>query len=134
MCRCSQNTKRENMSKRRVVVTGMGILSPVGLNLADNWRQILAGQSGIGKITHFNATGFPSAIAGEVKDFNAADFMPAKEAKRMDRFIQLGMAAGLEAFHDSGLEVGDSNAAQIGVYWRRNWWRENHRGYDTNIQ
>jgi 3-oxoacyl-[acyl-carrier-protein] synthase II len=105
------------LSKRRVVITGLGILSPVGIGVAENWRNIVAGKSGIGPITVFDATGYPSAIAGEVKNFNPTAFgISEKEARRMDRFIQLGMAAGIEAIKDSGLEVTQANAERIGVH------------------
>ena len=105
------------MSKRRVVVTGLGILSPVGIGVAENWRNIVAGKGGIGRITQFDATGYPSTIAGEVKNFDPAAFgISEKEARRMDRFIQLGMAAGIEAIKDSGLVVTEANAERIGVH------------------
>jgi 3-oxoacyl-[acyl-carrier-protein] synthase II len=104
------------LSKRRVVITGMGMLSPLGIGVPGNWEAILAGKSGIGTITQFDATGFPSTIAGEVKDFDAARYMPEKEARRMDRFIQLGVVAGIEAIKDSGLEVTEENAERIGVH------------------
>ncbi|HSD97371.1 MAG TPA: beta-ketoacyl-ACP synthase II [Sulfuricaulis sp.] len=105
------------MSKRRVVITGLGIVSPLGIGVAENWRNILAGKSGITRITHFDATGYPSMIAGEVKNFDPTQFgMTEKEARRMDRFIQLGMAAGIEAIKDSGLEVTEANAERIGVH------------------
>ncbi len=105
------------MSKRRVVVTGLGILSPVGIGVAENWRNIVAGKGGIGRITQFDATGYPSTIAGEVKNFDPAAFgISDKEARRMDRFIQLGMAAGIEAIKDSGLVVTEANAERIGVH------------------
>ncbi|MBT8113778.1 MAG: beta-ketoacyl-ACP synthase II [Arenicella sp.] len=104
------------MSKRRVVVTGLGILSPVGLTLEQNWANITNGVSGISRITHFDPADFPCKIAGQVDDFDAAEYMPAKEARKMDRFIQLGMAASLDAFKDSGLEVTEQNAERIGVH------------------
>ncbi|MEK7717971.1 MAG: beta-ketoacyl synthase N-terminal-like domain-containing protein, partial [Pseudomonadota bacterium] len=105
------------MSKRRVVITGLGIVSPLGIGVAENWRNILAGKSGIARVTHFDATGYPSTIAGEVKNFDPTQFgMTEKEARRMDRFIQLGMAAGIEAIKDSGLEVTEANAERIGVH------------------
>lgn len=104
------------MSKRRVVITGIGILSPLGIGAEENWKNITAGKSGITPITHFDATGYPSTFAGEVKDFDPVDFIPFKEAKKMDRFIQLGVAAGQEAFKDSGLTVTPENAHRIGVY------------------
>ncbi len=92
------------------------MLTPLGIGVAENWRQILAGKSGIAAITQFDATGFPATIAGEVKGFDPAQFLPEKEARRMDRFIQLGMAAGIEAVKDSGLQVTDENAERIGVH------------------
>lgn len=104
------------MSKRRVAITGIGILSPVGQGLEQNWNNIISGRSGISTISHFDATGFPSTVAGEVTDFDPADYIPAKEAKRMDRFIQLGVAAGVDAIKDSGIEITDANAERIGVY------------------
>ncbi|GAB4507782.1 MAG: beta-ketoacyl-ACP synthase II [Sulfuricaulis sp.] len=105
------------MSKRRVVITGLGILSPIGIGVAENWRNIVAGKSGIGPVTMFDATGYPSTIVGEVKNFNPTAFgISEKEARRMDRFIQLGMAAGIEAIKDSGLEVTEANAERIGVH------------------
>jgi 3-oxoacyl-[acyl-carrier-protein] synthase II len=104
------------LSKRRVVITGLGILSPLGIGIDENWQKICAGRSGIGSITLFDATGFPSRIVGEVKDFDATRFISEKEARRMDRFIQLGMAASIEAIRDSGLEVTEANAERIGVH------------------
>ena len=104
------------MSKRRVVITGLGILSPLGIGVEENWRNLCAGQSGVGPVTHFDAAAFPSRIAGEVKGFNVTNYLPAKEARRMDRFIQLGMAASIEAIQTSGLEVTDANATRIGVH------------------
>ncbi len=104
------------MTKRRVVITGLGVISPVGIGLQDNWDNILRGTSGISGVTLFNPEGFPCTIAGEVKGFDPSVFMPGKEARKMDRFIQFGIAAGSEAFQDSGLEVSDANAERIGVY------------------
>jgi len=103
------------MSKRRVVVTGMGIVSPVGNDVATAWKNVVAGASGIGPITHFDASAFPTRIAGEVKDFDPAQFIPAKDIKKMDTFIHYGVAAGAEALRDSGLEVNEANAARIGA-------------------
>lgn len=103
------------MTKRRVVVTGLGVVSPVGIGTQTAWNNLVAGQSGITRITKFDPTPFASQIAGEVKGFNAEEFIPAKDARRMDIFIQYGLAAGLEAFRDSGLEVTEANAERIGV-------------------
>jgi 3-oxoacyl-[acyl-carrier-protein] synthase II len=103
------------MTKRRVVVTGLGVVSPVGIGYQNAWNNLIAGQSGITRITKFDPSPFASQIAGEVKGFNPEDFIPAKDARRMDTFIQYGLAAGLEAFRDSGLEVTEANAERIGV-------------------
>ncbi|SDK31821.1 3-oxoacyl-[acyl-carrier-protein] synthase II [Methylophilus rhizosphaerae] len=103
------------MTKRRVVVTGLGVVSPVGIGSQNAWNNLIAGQSGITRITKFDPAPFASQIAGEVKGFNAEDFIPAKDARRMDTFIQYGLAAGIEAFRDSGLEVTEANAERIGV-------------------
>ena len=103
------------MSKRRVVVTGLGILSPVGNTVSQAWENILAGKSGITRISRFDASGFASQIAGEVKDFDVTQFLSAKEARRMDVFIHFGMVAAMEAVKDSGLEVTEQNAERIGV-------------------
>jgi 3-oxoacyl-[acyl-carrier-protein] synthase II len=103
------------LSKRRVVVTGLGIISPVGTGISTAWQNIIAGQSGITKITHFDASALACQVAGEVKDFDVTQYLPAKDARRMDRFIHLGLVAGMEAFKDSGLEVTEQNAERIGV-------------------
>ena len=103
------------MSKRRVVVTGFGMLSPLGNTVAESWSAALAGKSGIGPITRFDTTSFPSTIAGSIRDFDVTLYMPAKEARRMDLFMQYGVAAGVQAIADSGLEVTDANRARIGL-------------------
>ena len=103
------------MSKRRVVVTGMGMLSPVGNSVETTWTNILAGTSGISAVTHFDTSDFNTKIAGEVKDFDCEAYIPRKEAKKMDRFIQLGIAAGKQALADSGLEISSENAKRVGV-------------------
>ena len=103
------------MSKRRVVITGLGIISPVGIGIPTVWQNIVAGKSGITKITCFDAGAMAAQIAGEVKDFDATQFLSAKDARRMDRFIHFGLVAGIEAFKDSGLEVSEHNAERIGV-------------------
>ena len=104
------------MNKRRVVITGMGIVSPVGLTLEQNWSNIVGGVSGISKINRFDAEAYPCQVAGQVDDFDATSHMPPKEARKMDRFIQMGMVASLDAFKDSGLEVTEQNAERIGVH------------------
>jgi 3-oxoacyl-[acyl-carrier-protein] synthase II len=103
------------LSRRRVVVTGLGIVSPVGNTVAETWQNIVAGKSGIATITRFDASTFASQIAGEVKNFDVTSYLSAKEARRMDVFIHYGMAAGIQAFKDAGLEVTEQNADRIGV-------------------
>lgn len=106
------------MSKRRVVITGLGIVSPVGNTVSDAWENILAGKSGITRITRFDATAFASQIAGEVKDFDITQYISAKDARRMDTFIHYGMAAAIQAVKDAGIEdiaSGDLDAERIGV-------------------
>lgn len=101
--------------QRRVVVTGLGCVSPVGNTVADAWTSLVEGKSGIATITKFDATPFSTRFAGEVKDFNIEDYIPGKEARHMDVFIHYGMAAGIQAIQDSGLTVSDENAERIGV-------------------
>lgn len=103
------------MSKRRVVVTGLGIVSPVGNTVATAWDSLLAGRSGITRITKFDASTFSCQIAGEVKNFDPAEYIGAKELRNMDSFIHYGLAAGIQAFRDSGLVVTEENAERIGV-------------------
>jgi 3-oxoacyl-[acyl-carrier-protein] synthase II len=103
------------LSKRRVVVTGLGMLSPLGNTVADSWSAALSGKSGIGPITRFDATGFPCTIAGSIPGFDVTKYMPAKEARRMDLFMQYGVAAGVQAIADAGLEVTDANRSRIGL-------------------
>jgi 3-oxoacyl-[acyl-carrier-protein] synthase II len=103
------------MSKRRVVITGMGIVSAIGNSIDSAWDSIKNGRSGIGMITHFDATAYATRIAGEVKDFDAKTFLPPKDIKKMDTFIHYGMKACLDALDDSGLEITEANAERIGV-------------------
>jgi len=103
------------LSKRRVVITGMGMVSPVGLNVKTSWENILAGQSGIGPIEHFDVSDFSVRFGGSVKGFDALNYMTSKDVKKMDVFIQYGLAAAIEAMDDSGLEVTEQNADRIGV-------------------
>ncbi|WP_266158427.1 beta-ketoacyl-ACP synthase II [Dyella silvatica] len=103
------------MSKRRVVVTGLGIISPVGNDIASAWENILKGVSGIGEVTHFDATAYATRIAGQVRGFEPGQWMAAKDIKKMDPFIHYGIAAGTQALRDSGLEVTEANAPRIGV-------------------
>lgn len=103
------------MAKRRVVITGLGIISPVGSGISEAWKNIVEGQSGITRITRFDASLFASKIAGEVKKFDVSAYLPAKEARRMDIFIQYGLAASIDAIKDAGIEVTEQNAERIGV-------------------
>ncbi len=104
------------MSKRRVVVTGLGAVSPIGNDLEQTWSALMQGKSGLGRISQFDPEGFACTVAGEVKDFDPTTCIDAKEVRKMDRFIQFGMVAGIEAIEHSGLEVTEANAEQIGVY------------------
>ncbi len=101
--------------QRRVVITGMGLVTPLGIGVEDSWSALCAGKSGIGEITRFDASNFVTRIAGEVKGFNAEDFIPKKEAKRNELFISYAMAATRMAIEDSGLVIDSTNANRIGV-------------------
>ncbi|NOY66452.1 MAG: beta-ketoacyl-ACP synthase II [Gammaproteobacteria bacterium] len=103
------------MSKRRVVVTGLGIISPVGLSVADAWDNILAGKSGISPITDFDVSEFSARFGGRITGFDAKDYIKPKDIKKMDPFIHYGIAAGCQAIEDSGIEVTEENAHRIGV-------------------
>ena len=103
------------MTKRRVVVTGLGLVTPVGIGVKESWKNILAGVSGISNITKFDAKNFSSQIAGEVKNFDPLLYLNPKDARRMDTFIQFGLVAGIEAFNDSGIIITEENAERIGV-------------------
>mgnify|MGYP001618356141 FL=1 len=103
------------MEKRRVVVTGVGIITPVGIGVEESWKGLIEGRSGIRKLTRFDATAFATQIAGEVEGFNPEDYIEPKEIKKMDRFIHLAIAASDMAVKDSGLKITDSNAERVGV-------------------
>ncbi len=103
------------MSKRRVVVTGLGLLTPVGNNVEDSWKNIIAGKSGVAPITAFDASQFSTRISASVKNFDASEYLSPKDLKKMDLFIHFGMAAGIQALDDSGIEVTEANAERIGV-------------------
>src|SRR5258708_19476161 len=105
------------MSLRRIVVTGLGIISPVGIGLTASWSNILAGHSGITRITRFDTSHFPVQIAGEVKDFDVGKYLSAKEARRYDTFVHYGLVATMEAIHDAGLDgyAGDKERAGVCV-------------------
>ncbi len=103
------------MARRRVVVTGLGAITPVGVGVAETWQNIVAGKSGIGRITRFDPSAFACQVAGEVNGFDVTQYLPPKDARRMDRFVHFGLVAGMEAFKDSGLVVTEQNAERIGV-------------------
>lgn len=103
------------MSKRRVVITGLGLLTPVGLNVAESWQNIKAGKSGIAPITKFDTEKFSVKFAGMMPDFDVSQYIAPKEAKKMDPFIHYGIAVGIQAFQDSGIEVTEQNSTRIGV-------------------
>lgn len=103
------------MSKRRVVVTGMGAITPLGHHVADTWQAILAGKSGVALVDHFDASDLTARICSRVKNFDVTKYMPEKEARRCDYFIQYGMAAAIQAIEDSGLQVTEATAGRIGL-------------------
>ncbi|EME00876.1 MULTISPECIES: beta-ketoacyl-ACP synthase II [Stutzerimonas stutzeri subgroup] len=103
------------MSRRRVVVTGMGMLSPLGNDVPSSWQGILAGRSGIGLIEHMDLSAYSTRFGGSIKGFDVEQYLPAKEARKLDLFIQYGLAASFQAVRDSGLEVTDANRERIGV-------------------
>ncbi|MBY4896341.1 beta-ketoacyl-ACP synthase II [Cupriavidus sp. AU9028] len=103
------------MSRRRVVVTGLGLVSPVGNTVAEGWANLVAGKSGIATITKFDHAALAVHFAGEVKGFNVEEYLPAKEARHMDTFIHYGIAAGTQAIRDSGLEITEANSERVGV-------------------
>ena len=103
------------MTRRRVVVTGLGIVSPVGNDIPQAWSNIIAGKSGVGPVTRFDASSFPTRFAGEVRDFDITAYLPAKTARGFDTFIHFGLAASAQAIADSGIEVTEANAERIGA-------------------
>jgi 3-oxoacyl-[acyl-carrier-protein] synthase II len=103
------------VSRRRVVVTGMGMLSPLGNDVPSSWQGILAGRSGIGLIEHMDLSAYSTRFGGSIKGFDVEQYLPAKEARKLDLFIQYGLAASFQAVRDSGLEVTDANRERIGV-------------------
>ena len=103
------------MSKRRVVVTGLGMVTPVGNSVDETWKNILAGKSGIAPIDHFDTTEFSTKIGGSIRNLELDEYIPRKEQKKMDPFIHYGLTAGVQAIKDSGLEVTEENASRIGV-------------------
>lgn len=105
----------QGKGQRRVVVTGLGLVSPVGNTVGEAWENLLAGRSGIATLTKFDHSGLAVHFGGEVKNFNVEEYIPAKEARHMDTFIHYGLAAGMQAFKDSGITVTDANSERIGV-------------------
>jgi len=103
------------VAARRVVVTGLGMVSPVGNSVNDSWSAVVSGKSGIAPITHFDVSAYSTRFGGGVKDFDVTSRLSAKEARKMDMFIQYGMYAGIEAIEDSGLEITEQNAARVGA-------------------
>jgi 3-oxoacyl-[acyl-carrier-protein] synthase II len=103
------------LSKRRVVVTGLGIVSPVGNDVASAWASILAGRSGIAAVTRFDTVNFPTHFGGEIRELNLEPYMSTKDARRMDAFMQYGVVAGMQAMRDSGFEVTEANSDRIGI-------------------
>jgi 3-oxoacyl-[acyl-carrier-protein] synthase II len=104
------------MEKRRVVVTGLGLVTPLGIGVERSWEGLIQGNSGVRRITHFDSSAFATQIAGEVEGFNAEDYIEPKEIKKMDRFIHLGIAAATMAMEDAQLKVNEANADRVGVY------------------
>src|SRR5436305_12446620 len=103
------------MSKRRIVVTGLGVVSPVGSTVQSAWDAILRGQSGIGPVTRFDVSAFPVRIGGPVRDFDVSQYISTKEARRMDESMQYGAAAGAQAVGDAGLDFARTDPARCGA-------------------
>src|SRR5512138_2313883 len=110
----SSSSRGVRMSRRRVVVTGMGLVSPVGIGVEESWNALVAGRSGVAPITLFDASTFPTRIAAEVKSFDPAKFMDRKEVRRNDRFIHFALAAGEMAVKDSGLDMSKEDPERVG--------------------
>ena len=104
---------KEVLLERRVVVTGIGLVTPLGIGVEETWSALIAGKSGVGEITRFDTTDYATKIAAEVKGFNAEDFMPKKDAKRMETFIAYAVAATRMAIDDSGLKIDSSNGHRV---------------------
>lgn len=103
------------MSKRRVVVTGLGLVTPVGNTVDDSWKALLSGKSGIAPITKFDASEFTTRFSGSVKDFDVEQYMSRKDARKMDLFIQYGMAAGIQAMDDAGIDMEKEDPTRVGT-------------------
>ena len=102
------------MIGRRVVVTGLGMVSPVGHTVNETWDNILAGKSGAARIETFDVSAYNTQFSASVKDLDVSQYLPAKDARKQDVFVQYGMVAGMQAFEDSGFEITDENAARVG--------------------
>ena len=103
------------MTRRRVVVTGLGIVSPVGNTVAGAWESVLAGRSGVGPITRFDVSKFATRFGGSVQNFNVEDYLTPKEARKMDPFMHYGFAAAVQAIKDADLEITEANSERVGV-------------------
>ncbi len=103
------------MSKRRVAITGLGIVSPVGNDIAAAWDSIVSGRSGIAKVERFDTTNFPVHFGGEIRNLELDRYMTAKDARRMDAFMQYGVVAGIQAMRDSGFIVTEANTERVGI-------------------
>ncbi len=103
------------MGKRRIVVTGLGLVTPLGNSVKDTWDNILNGKSGIAPLTHFDTTDFPVNFGGSIRNFDPQDYIPKKDIKKMDPFIHYGIAAGVQAFSDSGIIITEENAGRVGI-------------------
>lgn len=132
--------------KRRVVITGLGIVSPVGNDIPTAWDNIVNGRSGIGRITRFDPSALTAQIAGEVKGFELAPYISVKEAKQMDTFIHYGVVAGMQAWKDCGLDINSINAERVGVIvgsgigglprieeTQKNIWNGGHVGFPRSL-
>jgi 3-oxoacyl-[acyl-carrier-protein] synthase II len=111
----TEGVKLTRIQKNRVVITGMGVITPLGLNLETTWEGLIAGKSGINHITLFDASGLETQIAGEVKGFQPTDYISRKDARHMDRFAQLAVAASIQALDQSGIKTSAENECDIGI-------------------
>ena len=112
---CSDIFMERSVERKRIVITGLSAITPLGLDLESSWEALLAGKSGIGRISQFDSTEFPTHIAGEVKDFHPESVIPAKQCRKMDRFCQMAICAGIKVHQNSGLVIDENNAGRVGV-------------------
>ncbi|MBC8389291.1 MAG: beta-ketoacyl-[acyl-carrier-protein] synthase II, partial [Actinobacteria bacterium] len=108
--------KSKNNNERRVVITGMGVVTSIGSTIKDYWENLISGKSGVSRVKRFDVSKISSRIAAQIEDFEPKDYMSAKQAKRMDRFSQLGVAAAKMTVEDSGLKINSINCSNVGVY------------------